>query len=294
MTTRTYPDDVRVFLDRVRERLADLPTEEREDLLADVEPSVLESAEDSDVPVELRLGPPERFADELRAAAGLPPVRAVRPRLRERVSALMSEKRRRRLRELAPLWWVARAYVAVALLAVFTGSGRSTSWPGLAAFGTGAAGGFVLAAAVVASVAAGLHRRPRGRAWSALNVVLALALLPVLAAVESRDTSFAAYPVDPLPQAGLSYDGVAVRNVFAYDRRGRLLYDVRLYAGDGRPLEVGRGAHDPDRRIPRTKTGKAALNAFPVRYFAPGTTRVAKPAAGAPARPAPLVTRPVK
>ena len=73
MTTSTVPADVAAYLRRVRERLDDLPAEEREDLLADVEPSVLESAGDSDAPVELRLGPPERFADELRAAAGLPP-----------------------------------------------------------------------------------------------------------------------------------------------------------------------------------------------------------------------------
>ena len=79
MSSGTLSHDVKAYLDAVRTRLDDLPAEERDDLLADVEPSLLDSAGESDVPVERRLGPPDSFADELRAAAGLPPRGGQRP-----------------------------------------------------------------------------------------------------------------------------------------------------------------------------------------------------------------------
>jgi uncharacterized membrane protein len=63
MTTGTVSEDVKAYIAAVRARLDDLPPEEREDLLADVEPSILASAEESDAPVALRLGPPHAFAD---------------------------------------------------------------------------------------------------------------------------------------------------------------------------------------------------------------------------------------
>jgi uncharacterized membrane protein len=104
-------------MDAVRARLADLPPEEREDLLADTEASLLEAAEEEDAPLALRLGPPERFADELRAAAGLEPAgRPVRAgRLRELVAHPAVTRARAWARELAPVWWVARGYFLVGL-----------------------------------------------------------------------------------------------------------------------------------------------------------------------------------
>jgi hypothetical protein len=93
--------------------------------------------------------------------------------------------------------------------------------------------------------------------------------------------------------SGLVYEGQPVENIYAFDRRGRLLYDVRLFMGDGRPLEVGVAPEDPNRRAVRTRGGDLAFNAFPIRYFEPGTKRVADRAAGAPARPGPLSTKPL-
>jgi hypothetical protein len=72
-------------------------------------------------------------------------------------------------------------------------------------------------------------------------------------------------------------DGAPVQNVYPYDRRGRLLHDVRLYDQDGRPLNIGRGQGDPNRRLVVTRRGTTVLNAFPIRYFEPGTRRVAHP-----------------
>ncbi|MEO5576349.1 MAG: hypothetical protein ABIR67_04420 [Gaiellaceae bacterium] len=62
-TTLEQPD-VAVYLDAVRAKLADLPAEERDDLVADVGASLLESGQ----PPALS---PQEFAAELREAAGL-------------------------------------------------------------------------------------------------------------------------------------------------------------------------------------------------------------------------------
>jgi hypothetical protein len=301
MTSGTVPHDVKAYLSAVRARLDDLPAEERDDLLADVEPSILDSAEESDAPLELRLGPPHSFADELRAAAGLPPRSetaddARRPGLRERLAAVdaffATSRNTRWLRDLAPLWWVLRGLVAVGLLEILNAKSvlaEPDSYVLLMASGAGLA--------VIVSVAVGLRRPRRNAALVVVNLVLALASAPVLwNAISAGRAVFNNAVVSDAPTAlapsGLVYDGEPVQNIYAFDREGRLLQDVRLFAPNGRPLEIG-ATRDPNRRTVRTRTGDVALNAFPIRYFEPGTKRVAKPAAGAPARPRPLTTKPL-
>jgi uncharacterized membrane protein len=70
-TTLDLAPDVAEYLRVVRDALADLPADERDDLLAEVEASLLEAASDSSGTIAAKLGPPEEFAAELRAAAGL-------------------------------------------------------------------------------------------------------------------------------------------------------------------------------------------------------------------------------
>jgi len=69
--TTGLPPEVSHYLAAVREALDDLPSTERDDLLVEVEPSLLDAASESGGNVSARLGPPEEFAAELRAAAGL-------------------------------------------------------------------------------------------------------------------------------------------------------------------------------------------------------------------------------
>jgi hypothetical protein len=303
MTTDTVPQDVKAYLSAVRARLDDLPAEERDDLLADVEPSILDSAEESDAPVALRLGPPESFADELRAAAGLPPRadtaddapgRGLRERLAAADAFFATSPATRWLRELAPLWWVLRGVVAVGLLEILNGQTVVGGDDGYALVVVAAA-----ALAVILSVAVGLRRPRRNVALVLVNVVLALAAAPVMwnlisggHAAAFDDDVVTAAPTGAAPP-GFVYDGEPVRNIYAFDRDGRLLQDVRLFMQDGRPMEIRAGRADPNRRQVRTRAGKLAFNAFPIRYFEPGTKRVANPAAGAPARPRPLTTEPL-
>jgi hypothetical protein len=300
MTSGTVPQDVKDYLDAVRARLDDLPAEEREDLLADVEPSILDSAEESDAPMALRLGPPETFADELRAAAGLPPradtaERAPKRGLWQRVARadafFASSPATRWVRELAPLWWVLRGVVLVGLVELLYGRSFFVG-DELQNYALVVAAAVPLA--VIASVAIGLRRPRRNVAVVLVNLALALAAVPVLwhAVGAARDAAFTdTVTVVPNPESaltGLVYDRSPVYNVFAFDPEGRLLRDVRLFDHAGRPLEIGMRAGDPNRRMVRNRDGRVVLNAFPIRYFEPRTKRVARPAVGAPPIPGPL------
>ena len=301
-TTATgLPPNVEAYLAALRAELSDLAPEERDDLLAEVEPSLLEAAADGDEPIAGRLGAPADFAADLRASAGLPPAPpSARPsgllvRLRELASAPAARRARGTARELAPVWWAARAYLAVGLLAILLGVEWSVQHPALPRFGSVGGTALVLALALAGSFALGLRSRHatggRRAALIALNAVLVVAAVPVLD--RATDAPVPVIYTDTVPaDAGLTYDGVAIENIYPYDRSGRLLHDVRLYDQLGRPVEALGAGIDPERRPVRERGGARTFNAYPIRYFEPGTRRVARPDASPEIDPAPLRTRP--
>ena len=278
VTTLERPD-VAAYLDAVRSRLADLPAEERDDLVADVEASLLESGEPP------RLSPQE-FAAELREAAGLSPEATAAPphapldSLRSWLTSERVASWRSTARELAPIWWVARAYVFVVLLALVTGQ----DWP----VGSGIASypiSFDIVVLVVAgaiSIWLGLRAKrgpqPYRRVRFAANVALAFALLPVGAySLSQLDyASLGGTLVYVEPEPGLAMNGLPVRNLYAYSREGTPLFDVLLYDESGRPISV-LSDDDSSRRVLTDVNGIEIFNSFPIRYFEPGTRTVARP-----------------
>jgi uncharacterized membrane protein len=66
--------EVTAYAAAVRAALADLPPAAREDLLEDLEQHLHEVAEEEGS-LHARLGPPQVYAEELRASAGLSPGR---------------------------------------------------------------------------------------------------------------------------------------------------------------------------------------------------------------------------
>jgi hypothetical protein len=301
-TAAGLPPNVATYLAALRAELSDLAPDERDDLLAEVEPSLLEAAAEGDEPIAGRLGAPADFAADLRASAGLPPKPSARrsgigPRVRELAANPRVRRARAIARELAPVWWAIRAYLAVGLLAILLGLDWSIEHPALPRFGGAAGTALVLALALAGSFALGLRNRVatggRRRALIALNAVLLLAAIPVLPHV--TDAPAAVLYTDVVaapPQDRLTYQGVVVENVFPYDRKGRLLHDVRLYDQLGRPLEALPPGADPDRRHVRERNGARTFNAYPIRYFEPRTRRVARPNAGPEIDPPPLRTPP--
>ena len=75
MSANEQADDVTSYAAEVRAQLADLPAVEADVLLEDLEQHLAEVAAEGDGTLVDRLGPPEAYAAELRAAysAGHPP-----------------------------------------------------------------------------------------------------------------------------------------------------------------------------------------------------------------------------
>ena len=292
----TLPPEVADYLDRVRAALADVPAEERDEMLADLEVSLLEGAEDSLEPPEARLGPPERFAQELRAAAGLttqPPLasRGLREHLRAFAATPRARAAQETARELAPVWWVARGYVAACALALLAGFNWSDNWSFLPVRGHALGGMLLVLAGMTASVWLGLRARRdarlrRRRRLAALNVVVGILALPIgVQAMEGGESYVTEAYYEPVPAAALdrfNINGDPVENIYPYSRDGKLLLDVLLYDESGNPLQVGPtdAQQDPLRRYLYTRSGEPVLHAFPIRYFEPGSTEVARPMAG--------------
>jgi len=305
--TTTDRPDVEAYLAAVRSELGDLRPDERDDLLTEVEASLLDAAEESDAPIAARLGPPADFAAELRTSAGLTTAastRRARPKRDLLANAWRSPRAasaKRVLGELAPLWWVARAYVALALLvwaADIQWSGTVPFVPTIGIGGPGSVelGAVILVLAAAASVAHGLWERRRGGPGTlsvAVNVVLALAALPLsgdLAGRLSDRTVVTSVVVQTPATPGLAVDGVPVENVYPYSREGRLMLDVLLYDQNGAPLNVRAADADASRRVLRSAAGAELFNTFPIRYFEPGTRQVAKPGATPRIAWSPVVT----
>src|SRR5690349_6261532 len=159
------------YLELLDAELADMPPDERADVLADVEVALGDEPGDFESVVR-RLGEPTVFAQELRAAAGLDAPTVVASRAPSQLTlvvrgidrALGSEPARR----LAPLWWVARGYIAVAVLAVLLGWGQhpgiarqtfSLGHPWVPRFGSLWVGVAAVLIAIVASIWLGLSQR---------------------------------------------------------------------------------------------------------------------------------------
>jgi hypothetical protein len=295
------PPDAAAYLEALRGARGAPPgagraaAEERDELLGDVESSLLAAAADGEEQPTARLGPPERFAAELRAAAGLQP-----PGGLAAVRRALEAPAARELRRLAPVWWVARGYVLVAALVLAVGGAWSLSHPSIPHVFDGRGGIAAIVAAAVASVALGLggsSSREGRRALAAANLVLVAAAIPVLRHVWRSTPAAQPQIVEVVsePVGGLASDGTPVRNIYPYSRDGRLLHDVLLYDENGTPLAIGGpNAPDPNRRLLVTARGNLLFNSFPIRYFEPGTRRVAHPNAGPRVRTPALLTPPLR
>jgi len=277
LNTATRPE-VEAFVAEVRARLTDLSDEEREELLGGLEADLSDQLADG---ADLRdvLGDPAAYAAELRAAAGLPerarnrgrwlpPVR--RPgdlgddldRVRAWFLGLVELRPWSRqawdvASAIRPAWWVLRAWVAVTFVDQATGSWEYVTL--VPTLGVDLLGPLVLLVAVVVSTLIGLGRlwpgsgpdRPLLARLLLVVANVAAVLLPLsfqLSDQHEYDAGggggyYAGYH-DGAHQAGLRLDGDEVRNVFAYNRDGRLIQGAQLFRGNGEPLLVRpRDAH---------------------------------------------------
>jgi hypothetical protein len=253
--------EVAAFVARVREHLADLTEEEREELVGGLEADLSEQADDG----TLVLPDPAQYAAELRAAAGLPSARRLRvprlgsaPRLsdwpdtaRAQWFALTEHSAATRhtwalLETLRPAWWVLRAWIAVTLLDQLLGPWEYVSL--VPTLGPAPVGPLLLVAAIVVSVMIG-----QGKLWPASGpdrtttaraVLLGLNALAVVAPLTftgdgSQVESYSYAVATPTPGKPVLRSGKdVVRNIYPYDAAGQPLVGVQLFDQEGRPVAV--------------------------------------------------------
>ena len=292
MTTGNLLDaHVRGYAEAVRLHLADLGPEVVDDLTDGLEADLAEAltdrmpalpgaqGSDDDVVLDLAraFGPADRYAAELRSAAGLPPaapaaggragaraglaaagagVRDAWARAWAPVTATAGWRSVRGLaRELRPVWWVVRGWV----LGSWAASAVGGSWFSLVPVETS---DLVLqVAAVVVSVQWGRGRwlpwRWTPRLALVATAAAALLVVPLVDVTRDRvvegsagsygqgyaDAMSVAAPVDyaraGVPdEDGVWVDGMQVSNLFAYDADGNPLKDVQLFDDRGRPVRT--------------------------------------------------------
>src|SRR2546430_13626841 len=121
MTSNDQASDVATYAASVRAALSDLPSDQADVLLEDLEDHLREIAADAGGPLAERLGPPEQYAQELRAAYGAPRAGSRRPQpafgdVRRLVTWLAESAWHRELRAflppLRPAWRGLRGHLA--------------------------------------------------------------------------------------------------------------------------------------------------------------------------------------
>ncbi|WP_347606332.1 hypothetical protein [Acrocarpospora sp. B8E8] len=239
------------YAQAVRDALADLPAADLEELVEDLDDHLAEVAAESDVPLEERLGSPEAYAAELRAAYGGRPedLAQVRPGVRARVGSwaagTVARAHTRASRfppyrqlagfmpDLRPAWWVLRGYALGLLLVSFSTMTTQFVPESIGAW-------LFTLAAIWLSVWIG--RRARG-GWGrtllvAVNVFAGFLFVGGMVAVAewNGQSEFTSYGPVPVVQVGMS--GSEVYNIYPYAKDGTPLRDVRLFDQDGRPITL--------------------------------------------------------
>ena len=289
MTTATTQAalDADRYLKEVAPHLAVLAEEERIELLDDLAQHLREIAAEDGPPLRERLGPPDAYAAELLASAGVAPPGRGRPRLLSRATTSLErlkgsaagQEGSRLLPVLRPTWWVARPYLPVLLLAGVERSGASAAVPLPRRAGSAVLGLLGVAIAVPLSVRLGQRRLAgAGRvAVTAGNVVLAIFALSLLnvgsSGASDHGTYYSEAPRTSLDGCLATATGERITNLYAYDVDGRLLDPVLLYDQSGRPIDnLCPEYDDRGRRLlteyRRDANGAPVINAFPRRQSA--------------------------
>ncbi|TNH29881.1 hypothetical protein FHG89_10245 [Micromonospora orduensis] len=262
------------YVARVRAALADLPPTQRDELTEDLADHLAEFAAETDGTLVERLGEPETYAAELRAAAGATgrggrnldqrvasAVVRVRARLRvldTRLGPLLGyDTAGEFLRLLRPAWWVLRGYLAAMLVTVISTGGGFGLLPRFG--GELLAGLFMLAGFVLASIWLG-RRSAQLAGWPrwavhAGSVVLAIFALAAVGNAEDR-LGYNDYYYD---QTSVDSQYSQVRDVFVYDSEGRLVENARLFDQNGNPIRLGY----PDCSGPVDQYGNPLLRPYP-------------------------------
>jgi len=308
MASNDQADDVATYAASVRAALSNLPTDQSEVLLEDLEDHLREVAAEAEGPLAERLGPPEQYAQELRAAYSAastggrrpdPALRDVRRAIGWMTASAWYRQVRAFLPELRPAWWVLRAYLLILVITVaFSPSYNIRPIPNPFS-SRGLLEVVAMAIAIVVSVRLGRRNRPLAKGGRLLaiaaNVLIALIAVPALASmgtfhpftmVESGGSGQAIQGQQLYTPSGV------VANIYPYSRDGKPLTDVLVYDQDGRALTLDSKTGDVTTDYPIGADGQPITNAYPLHQRHLSGDPVAAPRVALPPWPAqsPIVT----
>lgn len=294
MADETQQNEVANYAAAVRAELSDLAGPEREALLEDLEDHLAEVVAESGLPLVSRLGTPEAYAAELRAAygAGLRMTRVRFPRIDRLAGAAAAQASgwssyravREYLPELRPAWWVLRAYLVVLALAVmFRGDQDIHPIPNPFRSG-GVVEIIAMAVAVLFSIRLGrwASRRHNAASWPlrAGNAVVALGGLIALGSMSTLPGWVGA----PSSSAGVpdAFAAGPISNIYPYTSDGKPLDGVLLYDQDGRPVTVVANGNGLITQYPSAADGQPVTNEYPLSQTTVEGSKVMPPRVAIP------------
>lgn len=249
-TTITTAPAVHDFASAVRAALSDLPDDDVDDLTEGLEADLSERLDDTGA----ELGDPLAYAEELRTAAGLPPretqqrgswlsqagvgLHSLRGAISRTIrSTAVGSAVLDFFISLRPVWWVLRGVGLYAVVkTVFSIDGGLVQPNSF--FST-----LLLLGLVVLSVQwgrKGTTRRSWIRPFAVVLSAIALLFVPgtfISLLQQQAAGSYDTYQPYATPP-GLTFNGLAVSNIFAYDENGELISDVQLFDQAGNPLRT--------------------------------------------------------
>jgi hypothetical protein len=228
------------YLARVTQGLSDLPAEEREEMVQDLE-AHLSELEDEEV--ERVLGSPEAFVEEFRVSAGLGQPTQARPSRRARAREDLNLLAARlsavtHWQTVRPLWVWTRGWLLVCAWSLLYDYEGFERFP-IPSIAQSSAYGLVLVVAATAlSVWLAKGTAPGARAFGSvvLSAVSGLALIglllnPMPTYSEVAQQYEGQFYIEQLTDG----NGNPINNVYAYDLEGNPM-EVLLFDQDGRPL----------------------------------------------------------
>ncbi len=288
------------YVAAVRTRLADLDSDEIDELTDDLASHLTEIRAESDEPFDEIIGTPEQFASELRQSAGLGQMSAEgagRGRLSRAVERIGRTGRRwfapvlnHRWTaatldfgpELRPAWWVARGYLLTGLVALVSGGELATFLfvPSIA--GSTIAGFALMVALVVASIRFG--RRNHEARWARWLAVITAVLAGWVAVVLFDEVSGATSRYDTYAEPVMVVDGpffgeLLPANIYAVLPDGTPIDQVLLYDESGEPITLPDTGYSPgldsdyEAEPAVDETGRSIDNLFPRRLLVPDWSR---------------------
>ncbi len=302
MASNDQADDVATYAASVRAALSDLPPDQADVLLEDLEDHLREVATDAGGSLAERLGPPDQYARELRAAYGVAHAGATRqhPLLRDvtvAISRVTTSSWYRQVRtflpELRPAWWVLRAYLAVLIVMAAISPGYSLGpIPNPVT-----KRGFleIVATGVAIWLSVRIGRRSRQLSQKALVLAysanMLIALFAVIVLGNMRSFAYSELIGTASPQQTTFANAFAagqVTNIYPYSQDGKALTNVLLYDQDGRPIMVDKS--EAQTSYPIGADGQAITNAYPLTQRHVTGDPVLAPRVAVPPWPSPSPT----